>query len=597
MLFLWLLLSVAVGQAASLAELSYPETIIYNAKIVTVSNADFSTNVGTIAQAMAIRAGKILAVGSDTEIRELAGPKTKSIDLKGRAVLPGLISTHEHPADWAPISPRGFGRVITDSEMVARYVGNLTPKEQLTKLQPLLVEAVSKAKPRQWVRIYMYRGKMKEYSGELTAELPRIISRSYLDSIAPNNPVEVKGAFNTILNSKAIQELLRVHPGVPFLGEAEKATLLERGVGGIPVYRALESGVLFENNLPLLARTYKAEMEFWATLGMTAFDSASYDSISLRAFRYLDERGEMPIRYGWGYVGPNFSPDVLDYLASLIGHGTDYLWLTGAWPAAAMDCTTINARPEVKQQERCVFTPGSKAATDMYNVIKSGLRIASMHTGGDKDIDYLLDIIEKASADAGFTPDQIRAKRHTFDHSGMAPRPAQYERIKKLGIMFSVNSAYHYWYTPEVAAAYGEEYTAWVGPRKSMSDYGIMNSFEVDAPFSQEDTTLFEAASYSITRRAKDGKVHGSNERIDRERLLKAMTIWGAHNLMREKVLGSLEPGKFADLIVIDRDYMTIPEEEISKVKVLAAMVGGKFVYVSPSFSSAYGLSPVGYQP
>ncbi len=160
----------------------------------------------------------------------------------------------------------------------------------------------------------------------------------------------------------------------------------------------------------------------------------------------------------------------------------------------------------------------------------------------------------------------------------------------------SINSPYHYWLTPKVAENYGAEYTAWVGPRKSMSDQEVINTFELDSPLSQERTTLFEAGSYDLTRRAKDGKVYSPAERIDRSRLLKSMTLWGSYSAMKEKHLGSLEACKLADFIVIDRDYLKAPEEEIAKIEILAIAVGGKFVYISRTLASEYGWEAVGHQ-
>ncbi len=586
---MWLLIMlglVGTGKSASLEQLSYPEAIVYNGKIVTVDNPDFTTNLGTIAQAMAIRQGKILAVGANAEIRALAGPQTKSIDLKGKTVLPGVIITHEHPNDWAQISPQAFGKVITDKEIVARYLSG-TPQEQFAKLQPVLVEAVTKAKPEQWVRIYLYRGKIKEYQSQLMADLPRLMNKRILDGLAPNNPVEIAGAQNTLLNSKALAIVLKDNPALSYIyNDKEKNSIREQGVGGSSLYRHLEPALLFQGNLPLLAKVYQAEMKYWASLGMTAFGSPIYGSVPLRALHYLDEHGEMPVRHGWSYDGPDFSPEALDYFASMVGGGTEHLWLNGAWPTQGGTCTTINARPEIKKLEQCSFDPGSKGATDLYNIIKSGLRVTGMHTAGDKDIDNFMDIIERASKDAGFTLDEIRAKRHVFDHAALAPRPSQYERVKRLGIMVGASSTFNYWYTPDLVANYGEEYANWCVPRKSLSDYGIMNTFETDSPLSQDGTTLFEVAWYDMTRRARDGKVHGPGERIDRQRELKVMTTWGSYNLYKEKLIGSLEQGKFADFIVLDRDYLTIPEAEMPKIKVLDTVVGGKFVYTVDGFAS-----------
>jgi predicted amidohydrolase YtcJ len=577
----------------------YPEYILHNGKIVTVDNPDFTRDLGTIGQAIAVRGDKVLAVGSNDEIRALAGSETKSIDLKGRTVLPGLIATHEHPADWAFISPTGYGRVVTDDEIVSRYLEG-TPREQAALLRETIEEAVSKAKPGQWVRIYGTRGYFKEWAGELGREFPKVVSKSYLDSVAPDNPVIVRAGTGAIINTLALQKVL---PKLFYLSDRDRAPIAELGIGGTDLQRYVDADSLMQGNIPLLAKIYKAELEYWASIGMTAFGSAFYSPAALRGYRYLDDRGEIPMRTGWAYLGPDFSEGTLETLAALQGTGTDYMWLAGAWPVDnGGSCTTINSASEAKRRESCNFSPpGSQDYKEtgyglMYALIKSGMRIATMHTGGDKDIDQYMDIIEKASAEAGITLEEIRAKRHAFDHLSLAPRPDQYERIKKLGMITSGTSIFHYSHSADVAREYGEEYTAWVVPRKSLSDAGIYNSFETDTPLGQHGGTLFEVAAFDLHRRDKNGVVHAPAERIDRERELKVLTAWGAYYLLKEKELGSLEPGKFADLIVLDRDYLTIPEEEVSKIQVMATLLGGKFVYAGREFAAENGMSPVGYQ-
>ncbi len=597
-LILLLVLSATAPPASSQIPdllVEYPEFILHNGKVVTVDNPDFTTDLGTITEAIAVRDGKVLAVGGNAAMLALAGPDTTRIDLGGRTVLPGLIASHEHPADWAMISPVAYGKVVTDDLIVSRYLTG-TPREQAALLPETIRDAVAKARPGQWIRIYGSRGRFKENARELAAVFPRTITKSFLDSVAPDNPVIVRAGTGAIVNRLALQAVL---PKLDYLPDRERARIAERGVGGTDLQRYVDADSMMEGNTDLLARIYRAELDYWASIGLTAFGSAAYSPAALRAFRYLDQRNEFPIRTGWAYLGPDYTYSVLETLAAMQGTGTDHMWLVGTWPVDnGGSCTTISAGKEVKDRESCNFSPpGSPDFKEtgyqlMYDIIRSGLRVATMHTWGDKDIDQYMDIIEKASADAGFTLEEIRSKRHAFDHMALAPRPDQYERIKHLGLLTSGSSTFHYKHTAEVARDYGEEYTAWVVPRRSLSDAGILNTFETDTPLSQHGGTLFEVASLDLTRRDREGKVHAPNERLDRERELKVRTTWGAYYLLKEDVIGSLESGKFADLIVIDRDYLTVPVEEVSRIEVLATMVGGKFVFTAESFASETGLPP-----
>ncbi len=195
-IFAWVVMSNAQTPALLV---SYPEYILYNGKVVTVDNPDTTTNLGTITQAVSVRQGKILAVGSNAQIQILAGPQTKSIDLKGRTVLPGLISTHEHIPDWAYMNPRAYGTVVTDNDAVSRYLTG-TPKEQAAKLQPTIVEAVRAAKPGQWIRIYSDWGYLRVNMGAVSAAMRPVISKSILDNLAPNNPIVVIAGAGGVVN-------------------------------------------------------------------------------------------------------------------------------------------------------------------------------------------------------------------------------------------------------------------------------------------------------------------------------------------------------------------------------------------------------------
>jgi predicted amidohydrolase YtcJ len=311
----------------------------------------------------------------------------------------------------------------------------------------------------------------------------------------------------------------------------------------------------------------------------------------------LDQRGEMPGRFAWGYTGSAWDDVTMRYVAGLVGNGTDHLWNVGAWDIPGGECTTINARPEVKRKERCSFEPGSKGREHAEAIVRNGGRIATMHTGGDKDIDYLMDLILKASKEAGLTMDQIRAKRHAFDHASGAPRPDQIPTVKSLGMLVSMintdlwekRASYDVFYK---VRDYGVEYTNWEMPRKSVTAAGIANGFEIDRALPHKEFLLIWEG---MTRyNPWDKKVYGAGERTDRFTQLKSLTRWGAYYLLRENQLGSLEPGKWADFIVLDRDFLTVPEDDIPNTRVLMTAVGGKIVHLMPDLAKENGLSPVG---
>ena len=139
---------------------------------------------------------------------------------------------------------------------------------------------------------------------------------------------------------------------------------------------------------------------------------------------------------------------------------------------------------------------------------------------------------------------------------------------------------------------YGIEYTNWVAPRKSVTEAGIMTGFEIDRPLPHK---VFFFILKGMNRfNDRDQQVYGPGERTDRVTQLKALTVWASYYMLRENLLGTLEPGKFADYIVLDRDFFTIPDQEIPRINVLMTSVGGKTVHLDSSLASEFGMQPVG---
>ena len=577
----------AQAQRDVAGRLGYPDFILYNAKIVTMDDSSFESKVGTIAPAMAVRGDKILATGTDAEIRALAGPQTRQVDLHGRTVLPSFILTHEHPTDWAFAEPEALKHALPEDNgfVVIRWLkGNA--QEQLAQWEAVLQEAATNAKPGQWIWLSTDSGPHYEYVEEVWKWFSKVVTKERLDQIVPNHPVRVKKDWplNSVINSKAWEEIRKVYPEL----DPNRA---------VPD-RLIEPDVIFQGRTALLAKVLQAEMELWAAHGITTFGSSAYAYHNFQALSYLDRNGEMPARFAWSFRGQDYSLERLQYLAGMTGHGTDHLWLIGAQPpGSGGSCTSLGASPEVKTREQCSFAPGAPDREILENIIRTGGRIAAMHSGGDKDIDYYLDAIAKVSREAGLSLDEIRAKRHAFDHSSGAPRPDQIPILKNLGMMVSMLNTLlwenHQDYdTSARVRNYGIEYANWAMPRKSTTEAGVMSTFEIDRPLPH---LVFLFIHKGITRyNDRDKKVYGPGEKTDRIIQLKALTTWGSYYVLKENLLGSLEPGKWADFIVLDRDYLTIPEDQIPNIQVLMTVVGGKTIHLMPSLARETGMQAVG---
>ncbi|MDH3531348.1 MAG: amidohydrolase family protein [Gammaproteobacteria bacterium] len=572
------------------ATLGYPDKVIHNARIVTMDDASFTPDPGTIAEAMAVRDDKILAVGSNRDIRALAGPDTEQIDLGGRTVVPGIILTHEHPTDWAWTEPTGLNHVFpAGNEHIVVHFMEGNAEEQLASWEAELAEAVSKAEPGQWILFSSDWGGNFEHMPELFPKFLPQISRQRLDEIAPDNPVRVKNSWvDGLVNTRALEEAKRVFPDQKVEGRGNRG----------PTGRQLEPDVMLHNKVELNADLLEAQMQLWAAHGVTVYGSSPYTIGNLNALRILDEEGRMPGRFAWSYTGPDLHYQTLRLVSALLGNGTDHLWNIGAHgERSGGTCTTLPASERVKAQEDCSLEPGDDGRRVKEDIVRSGGRIGAMHSGGDKDIDHLLDIIEEQSKVAGLSLEEVRKRRHAFDHASGAPRPDQIPRIKNLGMMVSMINTVIWENRTGYDASYrlrnyGAEYIHLSVPRNSVTKAGIMATQEIDRALPH---FLFYNVWVGMTRyNSGVDLVLAPEEGTDLMTQMKGLTIWGAYYVLREDRLGSLEPGKLADFVVLDKDVFSVPRDDIPNVKALMTVIGGKTVHLLPALANELGAAPVG---
>ena len=606
------------------ARLGYPQMILHNAKILTVDDASFTSNLGTIAQAMAIRNQKILALGDNSEIRALAGPQTQLVDLRGRTVVPGFVLVHSHPWDYVVANKEIMQEVVPEEIAVQRFLSG-PPREQIMQFPQVFEEAVQAARPGAWIKIVFL------WDMDISPEDPWIrfagtrITKEQLDRGAPNNPVEVRARQTVLgqpaegmLNQRAI-ELIRKEGLPDALRDVENLVREERAgvVADLQVQRMILPQVMLKDQFDHYMEIQRLQLSWWAGKGQTTVGGFLYHQPHLiRAYRLLDRSGQLPHRVAWGW-GRIYTaawerdfqdPFLIADLATREGTGTDYMWYFGTgdtgggcvssapivadakvMPGGA-DCT-VRMGPVSYQASR----PDGPVWDALYQIVKFGGRLISSHQFGDVTIDNVLDLIESASEDGGLSKGEIRARRHTADHMQGWPRPDQIPRIKDLGMVVGGTNLYIYQDSPRWLRDYGEQALDWVVPRRSMVEAGVMNAMELDKPYLGE-VTVFTALSWAVVRKAMDGKVYAPHQRISREIALKTGTIWGGYYVLKEDVLGSLEPGKFADFLVLDKDYLTIPEEEIAKLRILMTAVGGKVKHLVPSLAGELGMEPVGAQ-
>ena len=562
----------AAAQSVPPELINYPEMILHNGKIVTMNDG------ATIAQALAVRQGKFLAVGTNAEILRLAGPKTVRIDLRGRTVLPGFIDTHSHPHEYS------LDSYASDSapELRMKTITGNTFQELLKGVESL----AAKAKPDEWL---MIRLEPVDVANDFW------LKHTYrdVDRIAGGKLVFINLGTRGLMTSRGL-ELLKKKYG--FESELLRLPGLVDKDGQITgrfraeVIRVIQADLMMDGRKELLKESYFKAFNDLAKFGITTWSSSIQPLQAFEALSELEREGRMTVRLGYthgqGFTSFPNAAGFYERLGAIQGHGTDFLWAIGASPGNIDGsypnvCTSIQARGPIKEREQCFAGPQEFKRQGIEAIVRSGNRVTGLHIAGDRALDDLMDAIEDASKKAGLSADEIRQKRHSTDHCTINPRPDQIQRLKRLGMIVSCAPKYVEEAAPRILRDYGEEYLKWNVPVKSMIDAGLKPVIELDSRL-KADKNAFYYTQILVTREAA-GRIWNLQEKIDRVTALKMFTRWAAEYVLRENVLGSIEPGKWADLMVLDRDYMTIPENEISKTQVLLTMVGGRIAYEMPA--------------
>jgi len=546
----WLFAAAALLAFSAAATAQTADLVLVNGKIVTVDDR-FS-----IAQALAIRGQRIVAVGTNADVEKLKGPQTRTMDLAGRTVIPGLIDNHAH---WI--------RAAEHDEL--RFDG-ITSRAQALKL---LADRVQATPAGQWIVV------LGGWSEEQFTDDPRGFPRDELDRIAPNHPVVVQAIYNHSYLNSAAQAALKIDAATPNPpgGTIEKdaggqPTGLVRGAGGVAFVAARIP--MFDQEA-WLANTRKL-VTYLNSLGVTAWLDAGGRGMGAKhyePYRHLAERGELNIRVFWTAIRQPATPAQVDAVIKEIPEqkpfqGSDYFdqvgWGESIYGPVTTQLlrTTSNTRPEDMEQYRRLAE--ALAAQGLY---------VNSHVEMEAAIDAFLDAHEAVNK---IHP--IKGLRWTFSHVDQVTE-AQLERMKKLGMGAQVHSR------PLIQGAlmhkvHGDK--AWdMPPFRRIQDSGIHWGLGSDAT-AVTTSNPFYTLSFAVTGEMIGGR-KVNRQTISREEALIAHTRSNAWFLFQEGNIGSLTAGRYADLLVLDRDYLTVPQDEIKAIKPLVTMVGGKVVYEAPA--------------
>lgn len=541
LLVLALLSLSAAAQGAGTAD-----TILINGKIATVDDRF------TMAQALAIKDRRIIASGSNDAVRKHAGASTKVIDLKGRTVVPGLIDNHSH---WI--------RAAEHDEL--RFDG-VTTRAQAVKM---LAERLATKKPGEWVVV------LGGWSEEQFTDEVRGFPLAELDAIAPNNPVVLQSIYrHSYLNSTALK-MAKIDDSTPNppggtieKDAAGKITGVVRGAGGV----AFVAGkVPLKDRDAWLDNTRKLAT-YLNSLGITAWGDAGGRGMGQKHYQpYQDlaDRDELNVRVFWTTIRQPVNTAEVDKVLLEIPslkpfQGNDYFDHIGWGETVYRPLTTQllsrggNTKPEdLAQMMRIV-----RALAEKGIYLNSHVEMVNV-------IDAFLDQYEALNREA-----PIRGLRWSFSHLDQIT-DAQLARMKKLGMNAQIHSR------PLIQGVlmhriHGE--AAWdMPPFRRVQDSGITWGLGSDAT-AVTTSNPFYTLSFAVTGKMIGGH-HVNRQSVTREEALIAHTRSNALILFQEGNLGSLAPGKYADLLVLDRDYFTVPADQIKDIKPLMTMVGGRVVY------------------
>ena len=526
------------------------DTILVNGNIVTI-DAKRST-----VKALAIKDGKILFVGDDQAVRDMSGDSSKVIDLSGRTVTPGLIDAHCHLGACGLI-----GTAYLDV--------NWPAINTIEQLQAKVAEKIASTPPGEWV----IGAGWVTFGG-------RAPTRHDLDPVSPNHPVMLinQGGHMAVVNSLAL-EMAGVtarteDPGNGrFLRESNgdpSGTVLNHPA--MDYFRKLWPADLF--NQQILETSVISPQAKFASMGVTSFQDVYVRGMDrVQSFFDVARRGEMTIR---GQV-----MNVLEYIQELDGriadieairYEDDYMHFAGAKFQAdgGLEGSYTHEPHDGIMWNNPVWKP-----KDLNEAVKAfhdaGYQVA-IHTGGDAAVDMALDAIENAM-NKNPRPDP----RHRIEHS-VLNTTAALQREKDLGIVVSTQPTLITAFADAMTRIWGEERVQRTIPTRTWLDMGVPVCLSSDAPsmpWWDPQSTLFA----SIARVSLSGKLVGPEQALTIEEAMYAHTLVGAYADFAENKKGSLEPGKFADLIVWHDNPYTTALENIRSLTVDLTMVGGKVVY------------------
>ena len=544
----------ALTSSTALAAVAPADLIIRDAHIVTV-DPNFS-----IATAAAIRDGRFIAVGSDATVLRTKGPSTRVLDLHGQTVLPGFNDTHVH---------------LTAGKDLDIQV-DLTNIHSIKDIQAAIAARAAKSKPGEW--IVGTRGWWEYQLAE-----GRLPTRADLDAAAPNNPVSIPGPHYAIVNSLALK-LAGVTRDTP----DPQGGQIYKDASGEP------TGLLMDNASRYIRKFMPKPTEAQEVAGMkrvlalvnshglTSAGDPQGSPEDAALFRSLRDHGDLTVRVDFAYdVDPALPVDKAEAAIRALpkpGSDGDGMFRSDEIGETGLDGAELTALFEHDYPGKPGYRGLQKVPTEQFKrfaalVAKYGYRLRP-HAVGDAAIDEALDAFDYANAQ---TP--ITGRRWMIDHAFLLG-PQHYARVKRLGLIINSQYMHNYQLGQLILKAWKRPLADRSEPYGEWLKNGVMFAGGSDGPISYHAEPLLEIYG-EVTRGTGWGGRLGPDQGISREQAIRSVTINGAYTTFEEKVKGSIEPGRYADFVVLSGDILKVPAERIRDLHVLATVLGGRTVFGS----------------
>ena len=564
--FLALSAMLALTRCASPPAQEPADLVLRNGKVVTVDETRPEAN------ALAIGGGTIVAVGSDEEIEAYIGPETEVLDLAGRLAIPAFIEGHGH------FMGLGNSKMILD----------LTRVKDWNEIVTMVGEAAKTAEPGAWIQ---GRGWHQEkWASPPPGAVEGLPLHIGLSEVSPENPVILTHASGHagFVNAKAM-ELAGIDRNTP---DPPGGTIV-KGPDGEPIGALRETAQRLvrdalqqyldqrspERKRADDERRVELASQDLLSKGVVSFHDAGADFTTIDFFKEMAEAGKLPVRLYVMVRGE--SNEVMDEklpqykmtnaydgrltVRSIKRQIDGALGAHGAW--------LFEPYEDLPESSGLVLEPVEDIAGTAAIAVKHGFQV-NTHAIGDRANRETLDIYEKAFAAA---PNGGKDLRWRIEHAQHI-HPDDVPRFAKLGVIASMQAVHCTSDGPWVLKRLGEERAksgAYVWRDLIASGAVVTNGTDVPV----EDADPIASFYASVTRILSDGTAFFPEQVMTREEALKSYTIQNAYAAFEEEVKGSLSPGKYADIVVLSKDILTVPAEEIPQAKVVYTIVGGKILY------------------